>query len=156
MSLNIGSLLPIKIATGSTFSANVTGNTEDIGAFSTDEPIATDNGGNTYDVTLGLQEAEAIRIMDTVVLGYEAMSEAERAQFFPNGKPVHIRDFVENLSISAIWYRRRDVPQKMTIETYTNCTGVEDGDNVERRATETIKTWRFRARGKDRLSKDLM
>lgn len=148
--------LPFKVTTGATFSANITGQTDDIGAFSTDEPIATDNGGNTYDLTLSLQQAEYIRLMDSIIVAYDAMSVAEQATAFPNGKPTHIRDFVENLTISAIWYRRRDVPAKMTIETYSRCSGMEESDSVERRSTETLKTLRFRALGKSYATSDLV
>lgn len=148
--------LPFSIATGATFSASITGQTDDIGAFSTDEPIATDNGGNTYDITLSMQQAEYIRLMDAIIVAYDAMDIVTRAAAFPNGKPTHIRDFVENLTISAIWYRRRDVPAKMTIETYSRCSGVEESDSVERRSTETLKTLRFRALGKSYATSDLV
>ena len=157
VNLNIqGIPLPFKITTGATFSANITGQTDDIGAFSTDDPIATDNGGNTYDIQLSLQQAEYLRLMDSIIVAYDALSDAEKMQIFPNGKPTHIRDFVENLSISAIWYRRRDVPAKMTIETYSRCSGSEESDNVERRSTETLKTLRFRALSKSYSTSDLL
>ena len=51
-----------QVETGANFNSNISGQTDDIGAFSTDEPIATDNGGNTYDLSFSLQEAEAQRI----------------------------------------------------------------------------------------------
>lgn len=127
-----------KIETGANFSATITGNTEDIGAFSTDEPIATDNGGNTYDLTFSLQQAEAQTIKD-------ALATATAGN--PDGSVAHIRQIVEAATITAVWHKKRDVPAVSTTETYTNCTGIEESDNVERRSTETLKTWRFRARG---------
>lgn len=130
-----------KILTATNFTANISGNTEDIGAISTDEPIATDNGGNTYSVTFSLQQAEAQDILDAY-----AAATANSAE----GSAVHIRDIVESATITAIWHKRRDVPATSTVETYTNCTGVSEDDSVERRATETIKTWAFQARGKMR------
>lgn len=130
-----------KIDTGSNFSASITGNTEDIGAFSTDEPIATDNGGNTYDLTFSLQQAEAQTIKDAL-----AAATASSA----DGPVVHIRQIVESAAITAVWHKKRDVPATSTIETYTNCTGVEESDSVERRSTETLKNWRFRSRGMKR------
>lgn len=126
-----------KVETGSNFTSNITGTTEDIGAFSTDEPIATDNGGNTYDLNFSLQQAEAIRIKDALATA-------------SGGSIVHIRQIVEAATISAVWHKRRDVPATSTIETYTKCTGVEENDNVERRSSETLKTWSFRARGMTR------
>lgn len=152
----VGIPLPFKISTGATFSANVTGQTDDIGAFSTDEPIATDNGGNTYDIQLTMQQAEYIRLMDSIIVAYDALSILDKDSNFPNGKPSHIRDFVENIEIQAIWYRRRDVPAKMTIERYLRCSGSEESDNVERRSTETLKTLRFRALGKEYQTSDLL
>lgn len=131
----------VKIETGSNFTANITGTTEDIGAFSTDEPIATDNGGNNYDINFSLQQAEASTIKDALAaatVGNEG------------GSVAHIRQIVEGATITAVWHKRRDVPATSTIETYTNCTGVEENDNVERRASETLKTWSFRARGMQR------
>lgn len=156
--------VPFKISTGATFSSNVTGQTDDIGAFSTDDPIATDNGGNTYDIQLSLQQAEAIRILDAIDVAYKAMSAEDKAANFPNlghltgddVAPAHIRDFVENVTIVAQWFKRRDVPATVTTETYERCTGVEGGDNVERRATETLKTWRFRALGMTRETAPLL
>lgn len=127
-----------KIETGASFSASITGNTEDIGAFSTDEPIATDNGGNTYDITFSLQQAEALAIKDAL---------AARTEGSPDGSIAHIRQIVEGATITAVWHKKRDVPATSTTETYTRCTGVEESDSVERRATETQKTWRFRAKG---------
>lgn len=135
--------LAIKIGTGATFSASVSGATDDIGAFSTDEPIATDNGGTSYVISLSLQEAEAQRIKDAL-----AAASANNG-----GQPIaHIRQIVESATITAIWHKRRDVPATSTIETYTRCTGVEESDNVERRATETLKSWQFRARGMSRTT----
>lgn len=130
--------VPYQLETGASFSATISGNTEDIGAFGTDEPIATDNGGNTYDITITLQEAEALRIK-------AALAAATAAS--PNGSIAHIRQVVEALTITAAWSKYNDVPATTTLETYTRCTGVEESDNVERRGTETLKTWRFRARG---------
>lgn len=130
--------LATQILTGVSFTAGITGNTEDIGAFSTDEPIATDNGGNTYDITMSFQQAEAQTIKD-------ALAAATAAN--PEGSVVHIRQIIEACTITVVWHKRRDVPATSTIETYTNCTGIEESDSVERRAVETQKTWRFRARG---------
>lgn len=132
-----------QVETGANFSANISGQTDDIGAFSTDEPIATDNGGNTYDVGFSLQEAEAQRILDAL---------AAATVNNENGPIVHIRDIIESATIAAVWKKLRDVPATSTIETYTRCTGVEESDNVERRSTETLKNWRFRARGKSRVT----
>lgn len=130
---------PLKIGTGSSFSANITGTTEDIGAFSTDEPIAVDNGGTSYDVNFSLQEAEAQRIKDALAVA-------------SGGKIAHIRQIIESATITAVWHKRRDVPATSTTETYTRCTGVEESDAVERRSTETLKTWSFRARGMSRAT----
>lgn len=126
-----------KVETGANFSASITGNTEDIGAFSTDEPIATDNGGNTYDLSFSLQQAEAQTIKDAL---------AAATSGSPTGSVAHLRQIVEAATITAVWHKRRDIPATSTIETYTNCTGVEESDSVERRSTETLKSWRFRAR----------
>lgn len=134
--------IALKIGTGSNFSASISGATDDIGAFSTDEPIATDNGGTTYDLQFSLQEAEAQRIKDALAAATSA-----------TGSPiVHIRQIVESATITAVWHKRRDVPATSTVETYTACTGVSESDAVERRATETLKTWQFRARGMSRVS----
>lgn len=135
--------VPIKIGTGANFSANVSGTTDDIGAFSTDEPIATDNGGNSYDITFSLQQAEAQRIKDAL-----ATATAGSA----GGAVAHLRQIVESATITAVWKKTRDVPATSTIETYTRCSGVEEQDAVERRSTETLKTWRFRARGLSRVT----
>lgn len=131
--------VPIKIGTGSNFSSNISGATDDIGAFSTDEPVATDNGGTTYDVQFSLQEAEAQSIKDALAMATVA-----------SGSVAHIRQIVEGATITAVWHKRRDVPATSTIETYYACTGVSESDAVERRATETLKTWQFRARGMSR------
>lgn len=134
--------LALKVGTGATFNSNITGTTDDIGAFSTDEPIATDNGGTSYDITLTLQEAEAQRIKDALA--------AATAQ---SGNPIaHIRQIVEACTITAVWKKLRDVPPTQTVETYVRCTGQEESDNVERRSTETLKTWRFRSRGMTRVT----
>lgn len=127
--------IPFKLQTGATLNVTISGNTEDIGAISTDEPIATENGGNTYDIELTLQNAEAQRIKDALATATAA-----------TGSVVHIRQVVEAASISVAWHKRRDVPATTTLETYGKCTGVEENDSVERRSTETLKTWRFRAR----------
>ena len=83
---------PIKIGTGANFSSVISGQTDDIGAFSTDEPIGTDNGGNTYDISFSIQTAEWITIMDAV-----------RAATAATDHPiVHIRDIVESLTITAV------------------------------------------------------
>ena len=133
--------LAVKVETGANFSANITGNTEDIGAFSTDEPIATDNGGNTYDISISLQVAEANTIKDAL-----AAATANN----PEGAVTHIRQIVEAATITAVWNSRRNVPATAVIETYVQCTGAEEGDSVERRSTETLKNWRFRAKGMTR------
>ncbi len=86
-----------KVETGASFSANITGNTEDIGAFSTDEPIGTDNGGNTYDISFTLQQAEAQVIKDAL-----AAATAES----PTGPVVHIRQIIESAVITAVWHRK--------------------------------------------------
>lgn len=132
----------LRIETGANFNASITGITEDIGALSTDEPIATENGGNTYDVSFTLQQAEAQAIFDKLVSA-------------TNGNVVHIRQLVESATITAVWNKRRNVPAIATVETYTNCTGVEETDDVERRSPETLKVWRFRARGKSRVTINL-
>lgn len=129
-----------KVETGANFSATVSGTTDDIGAFSTDEPIATDNGGNTYDISFSLQQAEANTIKDAIAAAASAAGLSV----------AHIRQIVEGATITAVWHKRRDVPPTSTIETYTRCTGVEESDGVERRSTETLKSWRFRARGMQR------
>jgi len=131
----------LKVETGSNFSADITGQTDDIGAFSTDEPIATDNGGTSYELSFSLQQAEAQRIKDALA-----------AKTSGTGAIVHIRQIVEGATITAVWHKRRDVPATSTIETYTACTGVSEADSVERRSTETLKTWTFRARGMSRVT----
>ena len=135
--------IALKISTGANFQATITGNTEDIGAFSTDEPIATDNGGNTYDVTFSLQQAEATRLKDALAVATVGS---------PTGAVVHIRQIVEAATLTAVWHKKRDVPPTSTVETYQRCTGVEESDAVERRSTETLKTWHFRARGMSRVT----
>lgn len=132
-----------KVETGANFTSNITGNTEDIGAFSTDEPIGTDNGGNTYDISFQLQQAEAQTILDAL---------AAATAGTVDGSIVHIRQIVEACTITVVWKKKRDVPPSSTVETYTHCTGASEGDNVERRASETLKSWSFRARGKKRTS----
>lgn len=132
-----------KVETGANFQSNITGNTEDIGAFSTDEPIGTDNGGNTYDLSFQLQQAEAQTILDALAVATASS---------PDGSVVHIRQIIEGATITAVWKKKRDVPPTSTVETYTACTGVSEGDSVERRASETLKAWTFRARGKKRTT----
>lgn len=127
-----------KLETAANFTANITGNSEDIGAISTDEPIATDNGGTTYDITFSLQQAEANTLKDAL-----ATATADS----PDGSIAHIRQVIEGASITVTWKKVRDTPPTSTIETYTRCTGVEESDAVERRSSETLKTWRFRALG---------
>jgi hypothetical protein len=127
-----------KLETASNFTANITGNTEDIGAIGTDEPIATDQGGTSYDLSFTLQNAEALLIKD-------AMAAATAAS--PDGSISHIRQIVEDATISVVWKRKRDVTPNSVMETYSFCTGVEENDSVERRASETLKVWRWRARG---------
>lgn len=131
----------VKLETGTSFSATISGTTEDIHAFSTDEPIGTDNGATTYDINLVLQEAEALRIKDALAAATAANE---------GGSVAHIRQIIEGATITAVWHKRRDVPATSTIETYTNCTGMEESDSVERNQSETQKTWRFRARGMQR------
>ena len=130
---------PLKIVTASNFNANITGITEDIGALSTDEPIDTENGGNTYDVSFTLQEAEAQAIFDKLATSV-------------SGGVVHIRQIIGEASITAVWNKRRNVPAAATVETYNSCTGVEESDNVERRSPESLKSWRFRAKSKSRIT----
>lgn len=130
-----------KLETGSSLSVNISGNTEDIGAISTDEPIATDNGGTTYDITLALQAAEANTIKD-------ALAAATATSI--DGSIAHIRQIIEAGNITIAWHKKRDVPATSTIETYIYLTGVSEADNVERRSSETIKNWAFRARGLSR------
>jgi len=132
-----------KIGTGANFQATITGTTDDIGAFSTDDPIGVDNGGTTYDITFSLQQAEAGRIKDAL-----AMATMNRK----DGPITHIRQIVERANISVHWHKKRDVPAVTHEETYENCTGVEESDSVERRSTETLKTWRFRSRGMIRVT----
>lgn len=134
----------IKIETGSNFSANVSGATDDIGAFSTDEPIATDNGGTSYELQFSLQQAEAQRIKDALA-----------AATIKTGSIAHIRQIIEGATITAIWHKRRDVPATQTVESYFKCTGMSESDSVERRAIETLKTWQFRARGMSRVTTPL-
>lgn len=131
--------VPLKIETGANFNANITGITEDIGALSTNEPIDTENGGNTYDVSFTLQEAEAQSIID-------------KLSAVTLGGVVHIRQILGEASITAVWNKRRNVPAVSTIETYNGCTGVEESDNVERRSPESLKSWRFRAKSKARVT----
>ena len=128
-----------KVETGANFSSNISGTTDDIGAFSTDEPIATDNGCNTYELSFSLQQAEALTILAAL---------AAATQSRAGGPICHIRQIVESATITAVWHKRRDVPATSTTETYGRCTGVEESDGVERRGTETLKSWRFRARSK--------
>ena len=81
--------VPLKLQTGATVSVDISGTTDDIGAISTDEPIATDNGGNTYDIQLSLQTAEAQRIKDALAAATSAL---------PDGAIAHIRQVVEAAS----------------------------------------------------------
>ena len=133
----------MKIETGVDFGSDITGNTEDIGAFSTDDPIATDNGGNTYDLSFSLQQAEAQDILDALA----AATSGEE-----DGPYTHIRQIVEGATITAVWNKRRNVPATATVETYVGCTGISENDAVSRRSSETLKTWRFRAKGKTRVT----
>ena len=126
-----------KVETGANFSANISGPPDAIGAFSPAEPIGKDNGGNTY--YLSLQQAEALTILAAL---------AAATQNRAGGPICHIRQIVESATITAVWHKRRDVPATSTTETYGRCTGVEESDGVERRGTETLKSWRFRARSK--------
>jgi len=141
--LTLPNMVMLKVLTASDFSATISGNTEDIGAISTDEPIAVDNSGNTYDLSFSLQSAEALAIKD-------ALAAATAAE--ASGSIAHIRQIVETATITVVWRKRRDVPATATTETYSNCTGVEESDGVQRRSPETIKTWRFRARGLTRVT----
>ena len=133
----------IKIETGTNFTANITGTTEDIHAFSHAEPIATDNGDTNYDLNFSMQQAEALAIKDALAAATAGNE---------GGSIAHIRQLIEAAVITAVWHKRRDVPATSTIETYTNCTGMEENDAVERSATETLKTWSFRARGMQRTT----
>lgn len=127
-----------QIQTGSSLNISITGNTEDIGAISTDEPIATDNGGTTYDISLNLQEAEAQDLKDTIATATSPNSIA------------HIRQLIEAVTITVEWHYKRSNPKKVVRESYQLCTGVEETDSVERRGTETMKSWRFRSRQLER------
>lgn len=127
-----------RLLTGASASISITGNTEDIGAISTDEPIGIDNGGTTYDITLTLQASEANTLKDAL---------AAATASSPNGAITHIRQLIEAGTFQIAYKKVRDVPPTTTVETYTQITGVEESDSVERRGTETLKTWRFRARG---------
>lgn len=127
-----------KLETGSSFSANISGNTEDIMAISSDEPIAVDNSNTSYDINLSLQVAEANSIKDAL-----AVATAD----FPDGSVAHIRQIIEGASLSVHWHKKRDVPATTTVEMYSNMTGVAEGDGVERGSTETLKNWNFRSRG---------
>lgn len=133
--------LPVMIETGVNFNAKISGSTEDIGAIGTDEPIATDNGGTSYDITMSLQESEALTIKDAL---------ATATTLLPDGSKAHIRQIVEGGTISVHYHKRRDVPATTTIETYSNITGVEEDDTVERRGVEVLKTWTWKARGMTR------
>lgn len=130
-----------QIQTGSSLNVSITGNTEDIGAISTDEPIATDNGGTTYDLSLSLQEAEAQDLKDTIATATAANA---------GGSIAHIRQLIEAVTITVEWSFKRSNPKKVVRESYQLCTGVEETDSVERRGTETTKTWRFRSRQLER------
>lgn len=133
----------LKIETGANFQSGITGTTEDIFAFSTDDPIATEAGNNTYDLTFSLQQAEATRIKDAL---------AAASLNSPSGPIAHMRQVVEAASITAVWHKRRDVPATSTVETYLQCSGVEDSGAVERRSVETLATWHFRAKGMTRTT----
>lgn len=135
--------IAFKLETAVSFSANVTGTTDDIGALSSDEAIATDNGGNTYDITIVLQQAEALTIMDAV---------AAASASLPDGSISHIRQIIEAATITEVWHKKRDVPVTSTVKTYTNCTGVEESVNIERRATESQVTWQWRGRSIARVT----
>ncbi len=127
-----------KLETGSSFSANISGNTEDIMAISTDEPIAVDNSNTSYDINLALQVAEANTIKD-------ALAAATVGE--PDGSIAHIRQVIEAATITVTWHKKRDIPATSTVESYLNMTGVSEGDGVERGSSETIKNWNFRSRG---------
>lgn len=133
--------VPVKLETGSSVSINIAGSTEDIAAISSGEPIAIDNGMTSYDIALSLQEAEALAIKDALAAATVA-----------TGSISHIRQIVEGASISITWNKRRDIPATATIESYSNCSGVSEADNIERSSSETIKNWNFRARGMSRRS----
>ena len=132
-----------KLETGSSFTANISGNTEDIMAISTDEPIAVDNSNTSYDVNISLQVAEANTIKDAL-----AAATAGDA----DGSIAHMRQIIEAATLTVAWHKKRDVPATSTIETYSNLTGVSEGDGVERGSSETIKNWNFRSRGFSRKS----
>lgn len=133
--------IAFKLETGSSFNANISGNTEDIMAISSDEPIAVDNSSTSYDLTLALQEAEANTIKDAL-----AAATVDNA----DGSIAHMRQIVEAATLTVSWHKKRDIPATSTVETYTNLTGVSEGDGVERGSSETIKNWNFRSRGFNR------
>lgn len=135
--------IAFKLETAVSFNANVTGTTDDIGALSTDEAIATDNGGNTYDISIVLQQAEALTIMDALAMATSGN---------PDGSIAHIRQIIEAATITEVWHKKRDVPATATVKTYTACTGVEESVNIERRATESQVTWQFRGRSIARVT----
>lgn len=130
--------LPHQFETGTSLTYSITGTTDDIGAISTDEPIAIDNGGNTYDISLTFQAAEEQTILDAL----------RTATVNREGGPiVHIRQVVEAATFNILYHKRRDVPATTNVETFTNCTGSEKNMTVERRSSETTVTWNFRGRG---------
>lgn len=130
-----------KLKTGTTATINISGTTDDIHAISSAEAIATDNGENTYDISLGLQIAEAEDILSAI--GTATANDE-------GGSKLHIRQIVEGASISTVFKKLRNTPQTAITKTYTNCTGVSADETVERSGTETITTWQFRARGMQR------
>jgi len=132
-----------KLETGSSFTANISGNTEDIMAISSDEPIAVDNSNTSYDLNLSLQVAEANAIKDALAVA--TIGDA-------GGSIAHMRQIIEAATLTVIWHKKRDVPPTSTVETYSNLTGVSEGDGVERGSAETIKNWNFRSRGFSRKS----
>jgi len=132
-----------KLVTSSDFSINISGNTEDIGAISTDEPIATDNGGTTYDISFSLQQGEAIDIKDALAV---ATKDNE------GGSISHIRQVIEEAAITVVWHKKRGTSPLSSFETYNKCTGVSEDDAVARRSTETLKSWKWRSLGMTRTT----
>ena len=135
--------VPIVLATGSSVTVNVSGDTTSIGAIGTPDPISTDNGMTEYTLSVALQQAEAQAIKNAL---------ATATASSPDGSIAHMRQVVEGLSISIAWQKKRDVPATSDIETYLRCTGVSESDTVERGSAETIKTWEFRSLGMSRRS----
>ncbi len=132
---------PFKLETGSSVTANITGSTDAIHAISHIDPIVIENGSTLYDISIQLQQAEAITIKDAI---------AAATTGTPDGSLVHMRQIQETLSVTIVYKKKKDVPATMTLESYKRCTGVEEGDTIERRSAETMKNWKFQGRGMER------